>query len=192
MWSFVYPINSSYKYVKKVKLIPNYNPNIFPEIIELLENGGSGGIQTQIPNCHFYIGIPAKCIGMKNGRQYPLQLLEIQFWKQIPDVKKNTMMRRWWEVWQSHKRIVLFSSCLRMWTRSLPYLSFEHCFYNLKEMLSCLIFWRQKKRIFVVAQERIWQSAPIRSNPSLPRAHCLSCKATTWPIKPIRQFIFSA
>ena len=37
MWSFVYPINSSYKYVKKVKLNPNNNPNIFSEIIELQE-----------------------------------------------------------------------------------------------------------------------------------------------------------
>ena len=34
MWSFVYPINSSYKYLKKVKLNTNYNPNIFSEIIE--------------------------------------------------------------------------------------------------------------------------------------------------------------
>ena len=59
MWSFVYPINSSYKYVKKVKLNPNYNPNIFSEIIELQENGGSGGIQAQIPNCTVYIGIAA-------------------------------------------------------------------------------------------------------------------------------------
>ena len=59
MWSFVYPINSSYKHVKKVKLIPNYNPNIFPEIIELQENGGSGGIQIQIPNWLIYIGIAA-------------------------------------------------------------------------------------------------------------------------------------
>ena len=59
MWSFVYPINSSYKYVKKVKLNPNYNPNIFSEIIELQENGGSGGIQAKIPNCTVYIGIAA-------------------------------------------------------------------------------------------------------------------------------------
>ena len=59
MWSFVYPINSSYKYVKKVKLNPNFNPNIFSEIIELQENGGSGGIQAQIPNCTVYIGITA-------------------------------------------------------------------------------------------------------------------------------------
>ena len=59
MWSFVYPINSSYKYVKKVKLNPNYNPNIFSELIELQENGGSGGIQTQIPNWPIYIGIAA-------------------------------------------------------------------------------------------------------------------------------------
>ena len=59
MWSFVYPINSSYKYVKKVKLNPNYNPNIFSEIIELQKNGGSGGIQAKIPNCTIYIGIAA-------------------------------------------------------------------------------------------------------------------------------------
>ena len=37
-------------YVKKVKLNPNNNPNIFSEIIELQANRGSGGIQTQIPN----------------------------------------------------------------------------------------------------------------------------------------------
>ena len=49
-------MNSSYKYVKKVKLNPNYNPNIFSELIELQENGGSGGIQTQIPNWPIYIG----------------------------------------------------------------------------------------------------------------------------------------
>ena len=55
MWSFVYPLNSSNKYAKKVKL----NPNIFSEIIELQENGGSGGIQAQIPNCTVYIGIAA-------------------------------------------------------------------------------------------------------------------------------------
>ena len=59
MWSFVYPLNLSYKYVKKVKLNPNSNPNIFSEIIELQENGGSGGIQAQIPNCTVYIGIAA-------------------------------------------------------------------------------------------------------------------------------------
>ena len=59
MWSFVYPINSSYKYVKKVKLNPNHNPNIFSEIIEFQENGGSGGIQAKIPNCTVYIGIAA-------------------------------------------------------------------------------------------------------------------------------------
>ena len=59
MWSFVYPINSSYKYVKKVKLNPNDNPNILSEIIELQANGGSGGIQTQIPNWPIYIGIAA-------------------------------------------------------------------------------------------------------------------------------------
>ena len=46
-------------YVKKVKLHPNCNPNIFSEIIELQENGGSGGIQAQIPNCTVYIGIAA-------------------------------------------------------------------------------------------------------------------------------------
>ena len=59
MWRFVYPLNSSYKYAKKVKLNPNQNPNIFSEIIELQENGGSGGIQAQIPNCTVYIGIAA-------------------------------------------------------------------------------------------------------------------------------------
>ena len=48
MWSFVYPINPYYKYVKKMKLNQNYDPNIFFEIIELQENGGTGGIQTQI------------------------------------------------------------------------------------------------------------------------------------------------
>ena len=59
MWSFVYPINSSSKYVKKVKLNPTSNPNIFSEIIELQENGGSGGIQAEIPNCTVYIAIAA-------------------------------------------------------------------------------------------------------------------------------------
>ena len=59
MWTFVYRINSSDKYVKKVKLNPNYNPNIFSEIIELQENGGSGGIQIQITNWLIYIGIAA-------------------------------------------------------------------------------------------------------------------------------------
>ena len=59
MWSFVYPINSSYKYVKKVKANPNYDPNIFFEIIELQENGGTGGIQTQIQNWPTNIGIAA-------------------------------------------------------------------------------------------------------------------------------------
>ena len=55
----MYPINSSYKYVKKVKANPNYDPNIFFEIIELQENGGTGGIQTQIQNWPTYIGIAA-------------------------------------------------------------------------------------------------------------------------------------
>ena len=43
----------------KVKLNPNSNSNIFSEIIELQENGGSGVIQAQIPNCTVYIGIAA-------------------------------------------------------------------------------------------------------------------------------------
>ena len=34
MCSFVYPVNWSYKYVKKVELHLNYNPNIFSETIE--------------------------------------------------------------------------------------------------------------------------------------------------------------
>ena len=59
MGSFDYPINSSNKYVQKVKLNLNDNPNIFSEIIELQENGGSKGIQTQIPNWPIYIGIAA-------------------------------------------------------------------------------------------------------------------------------------
>ena len=59
MCNFVYPVNSSYKYVKKVKLNPNHNLNIFSEIIEFQENGGSGGIQAKISNCTVYIGIAA-------------------------------------------------------------------------------------------------------------------------------------
>ena len=59
MWSFAYPINSSYKYVQKVKLNLKDNPNIFSETIELQENGGSRGIQTQSPNWPIYIGIAA-------------------------------------------------------------------------------------------------------------------------------------
>ena len=55
----MYPINSFYKYVKKVKLNLNDNLNIFSEIIELQENGGSRGIQTQIANWPIYIGIAA-------------------------------------------------------------------------------------------------------------------------------------
>ena len=60
--SIVYPLASQLVlqiYVKKVKLNPNSNPNISSEIIELQENGGSGGIQAQIPNCTVYIGIAA-------------------------------------------------------------------------------------------------------------------------------------
>ena len=34
-------------------------PKFFSEIIELQENGGSGGIQAQIPNWPIYIGIAA-------------------------------------------------------------------------------------------------------------------------------------
>jgi len=49
----------SYKYVKKVKVNPNSNPNIFSKIIELEENGGSGSIQAEIHNCTVYIGIAA-------------------------------------------------------------------------------------------------------------------------------------
>ena len=53
----MYPVNSSYKYVKKVKLRFNSNPNILSEISEQQENGGSGGVLTQIPKCTYYIGI---------------------------------------------------------------------------------------------------------------------------------------
>ena len=42
--------------IKKVKMHPNFNPNIFSEIIELQENGGSGGNQTQIPYSNFKWG----------------------------------------------------------------------------------------------------------------------------------------
>ena len=73
---FVYPINSSYKYVKKVKLNPNFNPNIFSELMELQENGASGGIQAQIPNCTVYIGIAAQCNddGLQNSAFYKNQI----------------------------------------------------------------------------------------------------------------------
>ena len=50
MYSFVCPVNSSYKYVKKVKLRLNCNPNTFSELIVQQKNGGSEGIQTQIPD----------------------------------------------------------------------------------------------------------------------------------------------
>ena len=45
--------------IKKVKLHPICNPNIFSEIIVLHENGGGGGNQTQIPYFQFYMGIAA-------------------------------------------------------------------------------------------------------------------------------------
>ena len=45
--------------IKKVKMHPNFNPNIFSEIIELQENGSGGGNQTQIPYFQFYMGIAA-------------------------------------------------------------------------------------------------------------------------------------
>ena len=59
MCSVVFPVNSSYKYGKKVKLHLNFKANIFSEIIELQENGGSVGIQAQILNWQFYIWIAA-------------------------------------------------------------------------------------------------------------------------------------
>ena len=62
--STVYPLSSQLVlqiYVKKVKLHPNFNPNIFSEIIELQQNGASGGNLTQIPNFSFHIGIEAQC-----------------------------------------------------------------------------------------------------------------------------------
>jgi len=46
-------------YIKKVKLQPKCNPNIFSEIIDLQENGGGGGNLTQIPYFQFYMGIAA-------------------------------------------------------------------------------------------------------------------------------------
>ena len=46
-------------HVKKVKLHPNSNPDICSELIELQENWGGEGNQTQVPNFQFYIGIAA-------------------------------------------------------------------------------------------------------------------------------------
>ena len=46
-------------YVRKVKLFLTFNPNISSEIVDLQENGGVGGIQTQIPYLPLYIGIAA-------------------------------------------------------------------------------------------------------------------------------------
>ena len=43
-------------YVKKVKLHPNCNQNIFSEITELEENGGDGGNLTQFPISNFTWG----------------------------------------------------------------------------------------------------------------------------------------
>ena len=54
--STVYPLSSQLVlqiYVKKVKLHPNFNPNIFSEIIELQQNGASGGNLTQILISHW-------------------------------------------------------------------------------------------------------------------------------------------
>ena len=63
--STVYPLSSQLVlqiYVKKVKLHPNFNPNIVSEIIELQQNGASGGGNlTQIPHFSFHIGIEAQC-----------------------------------------------------------------------------------------------------------------------------------
>ena len=44
-------------YVRKEKLCSTFNPNISSEIVDLEENGGVGGIQTQIPYFPLYIGI---------------------------------------------------------------------------------------------------------------------------------------
>ena len=61
----MYPLSSQLVlqiYVKKVKLHPNFNPNIFSEIIELQQNGASGGGNlAQIPHFSFHIGIEAQC-----------------------------------------------------------------------------------------------------------------------------------
>jgi hypothetical protein len=56
MWSFVYPLNSSYKYAKKVKLNPNQNPNIFSEIIDLQEMVAVGVFKLKFLIAPFTLG----------------------------------------------------------------------------------------------------------------------------------------
>ena len=55
---------------KEWKLNINFHQNIFSEIIKFQENGGSGGIQNQIPNCHFYIALGYQHSGFGNQNEY--------------------------------------------------------------------------------------------------------------------------
>ena len=48
--SCLYRVNSSLKYILKVKLQPNIHPNILSEIIGLHKNEGRGGNLAQISN----------------------------------------------------------------------------------------------------------------------------------------------
>ena len=71
-----------------------------------------------------------------------------------------------WKCWGWHCTWRTLPLCLRMWTWSLPYLQvfpalFQHCFYNLKKTLWCLIFWRQKKSLCCCPREDL----AIGSNP---------------------------
>ena len=52
----LYEVNSSLKYILKVKLHPNIHPNILSEIISLHENEGRGGNLAWISNWQLYIG----------------------------------------------------------------------------------------------------------------------------------------
>ena len=57
--SCLYRVNSSLKYILKVKLHPNIHPNILSEIIGLHENEGRGGNLGGITNWQLYIGMDA-------------------------------------------------------------------------------------------------------------------------------------
>ena len=61
-------------WTKKVKLNWISNRSIFSEIIEFQENGGSGGIQTKIPNWPFYIGIAAVTLSHCAKRYRPEEI----------------------------------------------------------------------------------------------------------------------
>ena len=54
--SCLYRVNSSLKYILKVKLHPNIHPNILSEINSLHKNEGHGGNLVQISNWQLFIG----------------------------------------------------------------------------------------------------------------------------------------